>query len=90
MIPMLALRREFHGKPEQRPRYSDQIIGDLVGRAQADGIRSLGLVVHVQNEAALRLYVRHGFECFGEAFDEDGVRYRPMARVIEPARPAAS
>jgi len=80
-IPMVALLRDFHGrKTVDGTKYSDAVIIDLIAKARSAGAASLGLVVHVGNEPAIRVYERHGFEFIIRAADpQHGTNYHRMA-----------
>lgn len=57
IIPSLAIQRPYWGKPKNDPpKYSYQILADLVGKAALLGPSLLGLSVHEDNKAAISLY----------------------------------
>jgi len=62
---MLAVAKEFQGKPGGRAgwreRYSGQILGDLIAKAVSLGNDTLGLYVSEDNRKALSLYSAFGF-----------------------------
>lgn len=64
IIPWLGLHSDFHGKPNgpNEVRYSDQILADLVYKAKATGRKYVVLFVDPENQAAIRLYARNGFD----------------------------
>ena len=68
LLPNVGIRREFQGKPvdvtDKFDRYSSQILDDLVGKAKLDErrIKWMGLFVHPNNVAAIKLYERHEFK----------------------------
>ena len=66
VIPAVALRREFWGKPEgadRDSRFSSQIMRHLLTEAAnwKGNIPAVGLYVHPENRAAIHLYERFGF-----------------------------
>jgi ribosomal protein S18 acetylase RimI-like enzyme len=70
IIPSIAIRSEYQGKPVTPPKYSDQIISDLVAKAQEHGTDLLVLDVVRDNAAAIAVYRRAGF--FDTGFVRDG------------------
>jgi len=64
-IPMIGLASSHQGKPEHvafSEKFSGLIVADLITRAVQFGHRLLGLLCHPDNTAAMKLYVRFGFE----------------------------
>jgi GNAT superfamily N-acetyltransferase len=88
IIPAVALRKEFWGKPlgPTDQRYSSQIMQHLIGEALAwpGHPPVLGLFVHPDNHAAVRLYERFGFRPFSHTFTDQatGVTYRSYVRPL--------
>lgn len=88
IIPMLAIRSEFQGRPSDQPgnRYSDQIIGDLVAEAASHTERRplIGLYVDPENGPAIRVYERHFFELMPDITrkDDDGIQHVLMVRRL--------
>jgi GNAT superfamily N-acetyltransferase len=90
IVPAVAVRRPFWGKPDGPPedRYSSQIMRHLIAEALAwpGSLPALGLFVHPDNQAAIKLYQRFGFRAFHHTYTdpESGVTYlsliRPLAR----------
>ena len=67
IIPALAIRTEFQRLPcasgeDGNPAFSHQIIGDLLANALLRRPNFVVLGVHRDNEPAIRLYRRFGFE----------------------------
>lgn len=59
-------------------------VGAAVLQRLLDRARELGypaIELHAQ-VAALAFYARHGFEAFGEEYDEAGIRHRSMRRTL--------
>jgi GNAT superfamily N-acetyltransferase len=88
IIPAVALRRPFWRKPDGPPeeRYSSQIMRHLLKEADdwPDQLPALGLFVHPDNHAAVKLYERFGFQPYSHTSkDRDtGVIYRSFIRPI--------
>jgi len=62
MIPMMGIQTIHQGEPrDDPPKFSHQILGDLIYRARYDGNPLLVLYVHNKNEKAKRLYERFHF-----------------------------
>ena len=64
LIPSFGVRDVYQGEPKEGPRedrYAYQIMGDLIGRAQATGVQLLGLFVDPRNRRAITFYDRIGF-----------------------------
>jgi RimJ/RimL family protein N-acetyltransferase len=90
IIPAVAIRRAFWGKPEGAPedRYSSQVMRHLLVEALAwpGSLPALGLLVHPDNHAAIKLYERFGFRPFHHTYTDPAsqVTYcsmiRPLAR----------
>jgi len=87
VIPAVAIRREFWGKPEgpQQERYSSQIMQHLLSEALAwpGSLPALGLFVHPENHAAVKLYERFGFRTFHHTYT-DPVTQITYRRLIRP------
>jgi ribosomal protein S18 acetylase RimI-like enzyme len=86
IIPCLAIDKRFHRKPDTPPRYSKQIMDHLVDEAQQQAARRplIGLCVDPRNTAAIRYYLREGFQNFSQYVDpEDGITYQRMLVKIE-------
>lgn len=57
LIPNLALQRQYWGLPaNDPPKFSHQILGDLLGKSLALGTQFIALLVHEQNAPAISLY----------------------------------
>jgi RimJ/RimL family protein N-acetyltransferase len=90
VIPAVALRRPFWGKPEgpAEDRFSSQIMRHLLTEALAwpGTLPALGLFVHPDNHAARKLYERFGFRPFHHTYHDPGTGttyqslLRPLAR----------
>lgn len=65
IIPSLAIRRELWGKPTDPPKYSQQILDDLIYEARAHGTELLILEVDPQNIRAIKLYQSRNFIAYG-------------------------
>jgi ribosomal protein S18 acetylase RimI-like enzyme len=88
IIPAVAVRRAFWGKPEgaAEDRYSSQILRHLLTEALAwpGSLPALGLFVHPDNHAAIKLYERFGFRPFHHTYTDSTsqVTYRSMIRPL--------
>jgi ribosomal protein S18 acetylase RimI-like enzyme len=88
IIPAVALSKEFWGKPDGPPqeRYSSQILGHLLDEARnwPGQLPAVGLFVHPDNLAAIKLYERFGFLSFSHAYTDPqtGVIYRSFVRPL--------
>ena len=64
--------------PYQKKGYGRQLMNHLENQAVNKGCENIGLEVRVSNEAAIRLYERHGFSIINTRVnyykDEDGYR----------------
>jgi RimJ/RimL family protein N-acetyltransferase len=84
IIPAVALRKIFWGKPEDR--YSSQIMRHLLEEAKAwpGQLPAMGLFVHPENHAAIRLYERFHFRPFSHTYTDaaTGVTYRSFVRPL--------
>lgn len=81
IIPNVAIQKRFHGKPEEPPRYSKQMMDHLVfeARQHQDRHPLLGLYVDPRNTPAIKLYRREGFQDFQTYTDAvDGITYQGM------------
>ncbi len=92
LIPAVAIRREFWGKPENvelEERYSSQILRQLVDEAGAwpGNPPAVGLYVHPENQAAIKLYERFHFHQFHQAYTDPGtnVTYISFIRPLVPS-----
>lgn len=68
-IPHLGIDYRFQRQPiDDPPKYCDQIMGDLIGRAQQikAGYAGVGLFVKAANANAIHLYQKYGFEIISE------------------------
>jgi hypothetical protein len=74
IIPAVALRQRFWGKPEGPPedRYSAQIMRHLLDEARAwpGRLPAMGLYVHPDNHAAIKLYERFQFVRFSQTYTD--------------------
>jgi ribosomal protein S18 acetylase RimI-like enzyme len=88
IIPAVAVGRAFWGKPKGMPedRCSSQIMRHLVAEALAwpGSLPALGLFVHPDNQAAIKLYSRFGFSQFHHVYTDPttGVTYQSMVRTL--------
>jgi GNAT superfamily N-acetyltransferase len=89
IIPAVALRKEFWGRPADAPkddRYSSQVMRHLLAEAAGwpGSPSAIGLYVHPENEAAIKLYERFGFQAFHTAYTDPAtqVRYRGYVRPL--------
>jgi GNAT superfamily N-acetyltransferase len=88
IVPAVALRKAFWGKPEGPPeeRYSSQIMRHLLDEALAwpGRLPAVGLFVHPDNQAAIKLYQRFGFVPFSHSYTDPatGVTYRSFVRPL--------
>jgi GNAT superfamily N-acetyltransferase len=85
LIPAVAIQRPFWGKPEGPPehRYSSQILQFLLARAQEmpDVEPAVGLFVHPDNQAAIRLYQRFGFAAYPHQYVDATTKVTYVAMV---------
>ena len=96
IIPALALRRECWGKPPGAAwpdRYSGQILRHLIGEAAAlpGPPPAVGLYVHPDNAAAVKLYERFGFIRRHNTYTDKatGTTYHGYARELAPPQRGA-
>jgi GNAT superfamily N-acetyltransferase len=86
LIPAVAIRKSFWGKPEGPPeeRYSTQMMRDLIAEARKNtGVAPvLGLFVHPRNEGAIRLYRRMGFAEFHQTTKGDDPQVKYEGRIL--------
>jgi GNAT superfamily N-acetyltransferase len=88
IVPAVALRPVFWGKPEgpREERYSWQIMGHLLDGALAwpGKLPAVGLFVHPDNKAAIKLYQHFGFLPFSHFYTDPGtgVTYRSFVRPL--------
>lgn len=81
IVPAVAIRKEFWGSPAgpQDERYSSQIMRHLLDEARdwPGELPALGLFVHPDNQAAIKLYERFGFHAFSRTCTDTstGVTY---------------
>src|SRR5947209_7022351 len=72
IVPAVAVQRAYWGKPEGPPedRYSSQIMRHLLAEALAwpGSLPAMGLFVHPDNLAAIKLYLRFGFQDFHHTY----------------------
>lgn len=95
IIPMLGIDRRFRGQPHgpDERRFSDQILDHLILEAMRcpDRAPLLGLFVHPDNLAAIRVYERAGFARFYKTWaDPGGTRYPSMLLKLAPTDGGAS
>jgi ribosomal protein S18 acetylase RimI-like enzyme len=90
IIPAVAIQRKFHGQPVDAPRearYSSQILRHLIQEAQTwpGQPAVLGLFVHPENKAAIKLYERFGFQAYYHQYRDPntGVIYTGYVRRLE-------
>lgn len=79
LIPALAIRREFWRKPDNvdsQERYSSQILRHLVDEASAwpGSPPAVGLYVHPENQAAIKLYERFQFRQFHHSYTDPATK----------------
>jgi GNAT superfamily N-acetyltransferase len=88
IVPAVAIARQFWGKPDgpAEDRYSSQVMLHLLQEADAwpGQPPALGLFVHPENHAAIKLYERFGFQPFFHTFTDQsaGVVYRSFIRPL--------
>lgn len=88
LIPAVAIQRQFWGKPDgpKEGRYSAQMLDHLI--IEAAGlpldVPMLGLFVHPENQRAIKVYERAGFQHFSQTFTDktSGIIYRSMIRPL--------
>jgi GNAT superfamily N-acetyltransferase len=90
LIPAVALRKEFWGKPEgveRDERYSSQILRHLIDEAQdwPGEMPAVGLFVHPDNVAAIKLYERFQFRPFHRSYTDPAsqVTYISFLRPLQ-------
>lgn len=79
LIPAVAVQREFWGKPENvapQERYSSQILRHLVDEAGhwPGSPPAVGLYVHPENQAAIKLYQRFHFRQFHHSYTDPATK----------------
>lgn len=93
ILPMLALRSAFQGKPERAGslKFSHQILGDLVAkaaRAESPALPGVGLFVDTRNQPAISLYERFGFRAVAAPLvpdeETEGMLQRMLLRLRDP------
>jgi hypothetical protein len=89
-FPKIAVQSQFQGLPKVGPKYSDQIIDDLLSEAckrvrESNGaISPIALLwVDPLNIRAKRFYLRHHFTLTPQTFDEGGISYESMIRKLK-------
>ncbi|HEY8506143.1 MAG TPA: GNAT family N-acetyltransferase [Gemmataceae bacterium] len=88
IIPAVAIRKEFWGRPAgpAEERYSSQIMGHPLDEARGwpGKLPAVGLFVHPDNHAAIRLYERFGFRRFSHSYTDrsSGVTYHGFVRPL--------
>ena len=70
IIPSLAIKVEFQGRPEEPPRYSHQIMQDLLAKARLQNTEQLMLDVHRKNSKAIAFYMNFDFVQIGDVHNE--------------------
>jgi hypothetical protein len=93
IIPNVAIQKRFHGKPDDPPRYSKQILDHLVFEARRQTHRHplIGLYVDPRNAVAVKVYRREGFQDFQTYTDPaDGVTYQGMILKLADYQPHAA
>jgi len=66
ILPALAIQTDFQSGPKNDPpKFSDQIMNDLIYKARRLGPPILMLDVHKDNHPAIRLYERFDFQSTG-------------------------
>jgi ribosomal protein S18 acetylase RimI-like enzyme len=84
IIPSVAIATGFQGEPKDGPKeemYCRQIMDHLVKHALENGTEYLALMVHEENDKAIKLYTKYGFEFFEH---RHGKKYRKMFCVLRP------
>jgi GNAT superfamily N-acetyltransferase len=88
IVPAVAVHKPFWGKPDGPPeeRYSSQIMRHLLDEAQVwpGKLPAVGLFVHPDNQAAIKLYQRFGFVPFSHSYTDSatGVTYGSFVRPL--------
>lgn len=76
---VMAVRRDIRGRGVGKV-----LLGALVGRSAAAGVKELCLTVEKRNKAALRLYESFGFQVVSPLVFIDGALQRPgLAMVVD-------
>lgn len=86
IVPAVALRQIFWGKPDgadKDDRYSSQIMRHLLEEAKnwPGRLPAVGLFVHPDNQAAIKLYERFGFRAFHHTNTDPGTGVTYISRV---------
>jgi hypothetical protein len=91
IIPAVALRSCYWGQPSGPPedRYSSQIMCQLLDEAHAwpGRLPGVGLFVHPDNRAAIKLYERFGFRQFSHTYTDRATKVTYLAYVRRLAHP---
>jgi ribosomal protein S18 acetylase RimI-like enzyme len=93
LIPAVAIQKQFWGKPDgpREGRYSSQILDHLITEAARlpIDVPVLGLFVHPQNQRAIKVYERAGFQQFTQTYTDKttGIVYRSMIRPLVLSKP---
>lgn len=94
LIPAVAIQKPYWGKPEgpREERYSSQILDHLIAQAAhlPISVPALGVFVHPQNQRAVKLYERAGFQPFSHTYTDKAtpIMYRSMIRALATPGPA--
>ncbi len=89
LIPAVAIQKACWGKPDgpREGRYSSQILDHLITEAArlSATVPVLGLFVHPENQRAIKVYERAGFQPFSHTYTDkvSGVTYRSMIRDLQ-------
>jgi ribosomal protein S18 acetylase RimI-like enzyme len=71
IIPSLAIQSQFQGQPNDgSPKYSHQIMEDLIAQARQQGSDILTLDVHQENVRAIKVYEKFGFVALGDIYHD--------------------
>jgi ribosomal protein S18 acetylase RimI-like enzyme len=93
VIPAVAIQKQFWGQPDgpKEGRFSSQILDHLIVKAAylPTAVQVLGLFVHPQNQRAIKVYERAGFQHFTQTFTDKttGITYRSMIRPLSTPKP---
>lgn len=87
IVPAVAIRKEFWGEPktgDKEEKYSSQIMRELIRQAIEwnASFGAVGLFVHPENLAAIKLYERFGFKRFYRNYEDKQKKVTYLGYVL--------